>query len=588
MNASESNTRSQDIVYEITRHYVSGARGYLSQAMSDRVLGLLRARDYAALANLFSSTLSAQEVFRNSMEARIVRQISAFFQKNECFTDPERSKNAAIRSFKENEDICSATNARFSRFNVSGIHASQDPLTACIVRMRHFIKNVLDGRAGTLDRFRGFLEKIPDYASVTSGATASLPRSRSLPQLKLDSGIEVTSIMASMPSLFGLLYPGQTLCTNDTERVLSVPKNWKTERTIAAGITGAVPYQLAFDSYAKGRLRSFGCDLRDQTLNQELSRLGSVDGSYATIDLKAASDCVSFEVVRLLLPPHWFNYLRAIRGTSYSFDGVDSKPYQKFAAMGNGSTFTIETLIFASAAYAVSSWNTRACRRWVVYGDDIVIERQYASAVCELLSFLGFSTNDDKSFLSGPFRESCGMDWWEGVCITPFYLRRINFAPDELCHLLNGLRSIGWWCKELAQYIDSIQEQFHLLTVPYNEDTRSGIFDLDARCVYRRGIAYFKAYTRKAPTVDVGMLEGSYRLWLLRSRATPHRLDPCITSTGTVAGRTGQCRIRRRNFVTAVAPPLWLYAAQGERAEPLVPSSRTAVKPRSTTEIGST
>jgi hypothetical protein len=42
----------------------------------------------------------------------------------------------------------------------------------------------------------------------------------------------------------------------------------------------------------------------------------------------------------------------------------------------------------------------------------------------ERLEFCGFKTNTRKSFWQGDFRESCGTDWWRGLDVRPFYLRK--------------------------------------------------------------------------------------------------------------------------------------------------------------------
>lgn len=66
-----------------------------------------------------------------------------------------------------------------------------------------------------------------------------------------------------------------------------------------------------------------------------------------------------------------------------------------------------------------------------MYGDDIIIP-QYAAALCsDILNEMGFTVNTDKSYLTGPFKESCGGNYFCGVDITPlkFNITVIKNAP---------------------------------------------------------------------------------------------------------------------------------------------------------------
>jgi hypothetical protein len=59
--------------------------------------------------------------------------------------------------------------------------------------------------------------------------------------------------------------------------------------------------------------------------------------------------------------------------------------------MGNGYTFTIETLVFAAICKSIGS------RQFSVYGDDIIIETELYEPLVEMLSYLGFEVNKEKS-----------------------------------------------------------------------------------------------------------------------------------------------------------------------------------------------
>jgi len=112
-------------------------------------------------------------------------------------------------------------------------------------------------------------------------------------------------------------------------------------------------YQLALGEEIRRRLLRVGVDIRDQTRNQLLAREGSVTGLLATIDLSSASDTMSYELIRYLLPPDWFDLLTSFRSPSVTYKGsvID---LEMFSSMGNGFTFPLETLVYWSLTYAAS------------------------------------------------------------------------------------------------------------------------------------------------------------------------------------------------------------------------------------------
>ena len=74
----------------------------------------------------------------------------------------------------------------------------------------------------------------------------------------------------------------------------------------------------------------------------------------------------------------------------------------------------------------------------VGYGDDIICRQTDALLLVELLRFIGFRTNVDKTFLFGPFRESCGSDYYEGVDIRPVFIEGEFLGDLELIGLHNS------------------------------------------------------------------------------------------------------------------------------------------------------
>lgn len=222
----------------------------------------------------------------------------------------------------------------------------------------------------------------------------------------------------------------------------TVPKTALTDRSCGKepSLNGA--YQLAIGQAIRQRLfRATGIDLDSgQEVHGELARKGSITGDLATIDLRSASDTVADNLVKLLLPPGWYEVLDALRS---SFTEVDGKQIrlEKFSSMGNGFTFELETLIFwaiSSECQAIEDEHNVH-----VFGDDIIVPTSSAESVVGALAYFGFSCNKDKTYISGSFRESCGSDYFLGVAVRPFYLEEFPDEPQKWIAFANGIRRLA-------------------------------------------------------------------------------------------------------------------------------------------------
>jgi len=133
-------------------------------------------------------------------------------------------------------------------------------------------------------------------------------------------------------------------------------------------------------------------------------------------------------------------------------------------------------MLFAAACRAVGA----KTGDFLVYGDDIIVPTSVVDELVKLLGFLGFEVNTEKSF-SDPdlrFRESCGLDAYNGVDVTPVYVRSLPGSKPELCHLVNSLASIApdpSLESELGKFLARLIDENSLPLVPWSEDTRSGI-----------------------------------------------------------------------------------------------------------------
>lgn len=222
-------------------------------------------------------------------------------------------------------------------------------------------------------------------------------------------------------------------------RYTSVPKNALTERPIAIEPTLNVFLQLGVDKVIKSRLRRrWGLDLHSQERNRVLAHEGSLSGLLATLDLSGASDTVTRLVCFLLLPALWYDFLDDIRSKNIRMpDGIEV-PLSKFSAMGNGFTFALETVIFGACVRAAMR-RTGYKGSWSAFGDDLIVPTGAYPFLVNLLELFGFIVNDEKSFNTGSFRESCGKDYLSGTLVRPLFLKKPIENVNDLFYLYNSL-----------------------------------------------------------------------------------------------------------------------------------------------------
>lgn len=510
---------TQNITYDMCRLYVDDLSAELGP-LHATLVGYIRSRNVKGLSTC-TSLLEGTLYSLNNV--RILRQVEAFFKKNKSFVSEADCESAAVKAFHKAEMRCRFTNRRLSFYYAKRDLLDPD-LSSWMDRMVSYISD-------TLGPYRSFIDVLPSMLQVTSGATASRSRAESLPFLKLRRRIDCSpgssAYLRAICQYFD--YTPLGLTETPINRVEFVPKNWKTHRSIACEPTGNIPLQLAFDAYAKRCLRRRGIDLSDQSKNQLMAKEGSVSGKYATIDLSAASDTLSFDLVNWLLPDDWFKYLNSIRSKFYRGSSIGFGRYEKFSSMGNGSTFCLETLVFAAACYAVGS------KDFSVYGDDIIVETEKFDDLRRLLRFVGFSLNLDKSFHEGPFRESCGADWFNGINITPFYIREADKRLTTWAHLVNGLVGIGKLEGKLWEFCRFLVRKKRIPLVPHNADSTSGIW-IDAHRAYslhlirhQHGISEFKALVTKTKSRSLFDSRTLF-LWFLRKNFRYGAPDVVISS----------------------------------------------------------
>jgi len=231
-----------------------------------------------------------------------------------------------------------------------------------------------------------------------------------------------------------------------------VPKNEDTMRTIAIEPSGNMAVQLGAGRYIEDALRGIGLDIKtQQPKNKLLALRGSLDGQLSTIDLKSASDLITLDLVRLLWPPEWFDLFEKSRSARMKVRD-EYITLNMISTMGNGFTFPMMTLTLLSLVVAnrvlLSNFEVSHRRvdwkRTAVFGDDIIVPTAEFLPLCDMLTRAGLIVNNDKSYSAGPFRESCGGDYYEGYDVTPFYVKSLC-SNAEIYVAINQL--LQWCCK---------------------------------------------------------------------------------------------------------------------------------------------
>lgn len=386
------------------------------------IIRAIRSNDISQLA-LYELDVSSEDWTPSTLYH--CRQAVAFFSKLEPLEiEGIDREEVAYDKFVASEESCRLQNEAF-RASAQGRFSFLPGVEPLLLRAQRKIAEVL----GPLPSFSEL-----DYR-FGKGATTLTPKRKASLREKFSAGVSCSeeclpiakAILEELPLLSSAISSYEKIDEDGEEwfglhlsihdgRLEFVPKNVKTYRSVIVEPVLNGLYQLALGDHITGRLATFGVDLSDQTRNQSLAREGSFTGALATLDLSAASDSVSLELVFSLLPLDWAIALARGRTGHVMYKG-NRLTLEKFSSMGNGYTFPLETLIFWSLARAVCDKDDVVS----VYGDDIILPSAKASELVHLLRCTGFTTNEAKSYLTGPFRESCGCDCYRGFDVRPFF-----------------------------------------------------------------------------------------------------------------------------------------------------------------------
>lgn len=348
--------------------------------------------------------------------------------------------------FRECEAQNKKTNDRLACYIENGpfVEPSQLRILDILSKMRQTASQILGKLPNELDMFfgpgatfvdRGRLCTIPDkissHPAITDAARCLLPFWRETAWAR--ACILDNSSTSEPQSIRG-------------NRFTTVPKDALKLRGIGVEPSLNVSFQLSVGKIIRSKLKKFGIDLLTaQPIHRSVAATASKTGEYATIDLSNASDTISYNLVKLIIPSDWFSLLDSLRSPSTLMDGKWFH-LEKFSSMGNGYTFELETLLFLviiATLMAESSIEPIPGGNFWVYGDDLIVPTEVARDVVACLSYFGLKTNPKKTFLTGRFRESCGGDFFDGVAVRPHYLKEFPDEPQKVIALANGIRRMA-------------------------------------------------------------------------------------------------------------------------------------------------
>lgn len=228
---------------------------------------------------------------------------------------------------------------------------------------------------------------------------------------------------------------------------ITVPKTQVTPRIIAKEPTGSMWCQQIIRDFLEDAVQHTALkhciSFRDQRFNQQAALKASSTQSHWTVDLSSASDRMSLWLIERLCRSNQ-RLLEALWSSRSAYcevrhsGGTELIRMKKFAPQGSATTFPLQTIVYsvlaiASVIYSQEQQVTAetilaAAKEVRVFGDDSIVPEYCGRQYVELLTYCGFLVNNAKTYGTGKFRESCGVEAYDGEDVTPSY---ITYPYDE-------------------------------------------------------------------------------------------------------------------------------------------------------------
>lgn len=390
-------------------------------------------------------------------------QAKACFSKLACLPTGIDTEAVAYAKFLDGERKCGIYNRIFDR-RASGSFAFEPDVEA-----------ILHGSARKIAEILGDvpeMNRVPLRISVGGATTTTKKKVADLRNLIAGCYACSEELWTDLPKLEQLCgeLPHLFPCGEDemipyalsvqTGMLRFVRKNAKEDRPITVEPPLNKMVQNGYGDIMRDRLKRYGCDLTDSERQNELSRLGSLYDRIATIDLTNASGLICNGLVLDQFPEPWLDVMYWCRtGSIYGPHGLIE--LQSFAGMGNGITFPLESILFQAICDSVCDYMNIQYPISSVYGDDICISVEAVPLLYKVFGAIGLQVNESKSFISGPFREACGTDWYCGYDVRPIYIRD-NISKEDLYSLHNQYAARGDTevCDIILRYLNTLNDRF--------------------------------------------------------------------------------------------------------------------------------
>lgn len=346
-----------------------------------------------------------------------------------------------------------------------------------------------------------------------------------------------------------------------TSEYQSVPKSYKTYRGIAMEpLTGQSDEQAIRGALESAVHRNAGnyVDVHNQARNGILAS----DTEMATIDMSSASDSMSLQLMRFILPYNVWYDIDMHRSRRIMINGQEVF-LNMISTMGNGYTFILECAVFlaicraAVRQYSLFTQKPDLIDQAYVYGDDCIVPSECFETVVDYLQLLGFIVNESKSYADGLFRESCGFDWYNGEFVSSMYWPRKYIFPDKdyMSHLISlqnrivergGLEFYWEAARFLTKQVQRVIPAIGVVSVEQYED-----FNLDGKCL----IGAVSTVTEKEYKRDWGLKPGDG----LSYQETRSYVNALVPSTSSIFDKKTMNEILGDDWITPQSADVAMY-----------------------------
>ncbi len=422
-------------------------------------------------------------VYRNPIDLRLLRQICLFVYKSKSHEVTQDQEEIAIQGFRSRNAACLDLSYHFYK-----AQALKSDEHGAVLRLARVLANIVINKAD----FRDIVPKHgPGAVSDAKRGYTKWTQLDSRCTRLCDKYYPISDWFVPTPAWFN---HEQACYAASVCKLAIVPKDRRGPRIICTQPTGLMWIQQgqlrglnkAIESsailkvnrlYDGNHMSSIKFD--DQTQNGSLALESSRTREFATIDLKDASDLISWGLVRFLFNKENVKFLAASRAMYVRVPTQELVKLHMFAPMGSAMCFPVESLVFWCVAAAATYVQRGVTDRYLtggsatkflrsnpsevfVFGDDVLVRREACKFVCERFESLGFKPNYNKTFAEGFYRESCGVDAYLGVRLDIARLQCLTltsmsdaYATIDLANRARRLCMIS-----LADYLEAQIESF--------------------------------------------------------------------------------------------------------------------------------